>query len=120
MGKGTCSFLLGWVANEWYVVLIPENLPLDVDAPLLCAGVTVYNPMKYMDFVNLHLTAKEKEVIEHLGADSFLVSHNQEQMKELLEILVKLRDKHRLLRLLQMPETCWESGLPMELPMNDS
>lgn len=33
------------VADENYVVLIPENLPLDRAAPLLCAGITVYSPM---------------------------------------------------------------------------
>lgn len=29
-----------------YVVHIPDNLPLDAAAPLLCAGITVYSPMK--------------------------------------------------------------------------
>ncbi|KAH7314806.1 hypothetical protein KP509_21G021300 [Ceratopteris richardii] len=35
------------VANEKFVLRIPENLPLDGAAPLLCAGVTVYSPMSY-------------------------------------------------------------------------
>ncbi|KAL5705479.1 cinnamyl-alcohol dehydrogenase [Ranunculus cassubicifolius] len=35
------------VANERYIVKIPENLPLDGAAPLLCAGITVYSPLKY-------------------------------------------------------------------------
>ncbi len=26
---------------------MPENLPLDAAAPLLCAGITVYSPMRY-------------------------------------------------------------------------
>ncbi|RWV99487.1 hypothetical protein GW17_00037601 [Ensete ventricosum] len=30
----------------WYVVHIPESLPLDKAAPLLCAGITVFSPMK--------------------------------------------------------------------------
>ncbi|XP_034675206.1 probable cinnamyl alcohol dehydrogenase 6 [Vitis riparia] len=34
------------VADHRYVVHIPDNLPLDAAAPLLCAGITVYSPMK--------------------------------------------------------------------------
>ena len=26
---------------------IPENLPFDAAAPLLCAGITVYSPMQH-------------------------------------------------------------------------
>ncbi|GJN06710.1 hypothetical protein PR202_ga24466 [Eleusine coracana subsp. coracana] len=33
------------VVNEGYVVRVPDGLPLDRAAPLLCAGVTVYSPM---------------------------------------------------------------------------
>eukprot|EP00253_Pinus_taeda_P027569 PITA_27569 len=33
--------------QEQFVVKIPENLPFDVAAPLLCAGITVYSPMQY-------------------------------------------------------------------------
>lgn len=29
-----------------YVVHVPDSLPLDAAAPLLCAGITVYSPMK--------------------------------------------------------------------------
>ncbi|XP_042484269.1 probable mannitol dehydrogenase isoform X2 [Macadamia integrifolia] len=45
------------VANERYIVLMPENLPLDAAAPLLCAGITVYSPMIYYGLCkpNLHL-----------------------------------------------------------------
>nr|WP_276326737.1 NAD(P)-dependent alcohol dehydrogenase [Lentzea albidocapillata] len=35
------------VVDENYVVRIPEGLPLDVAAPLLCAGITVYSPLKH-------------------------------------------------------------------------
>ena len=35
------------VAPERFVVRFPDNLPLDKGAPLLCAGVTVYSPMKH-------------------------------------------------------------------------
>lgn len=33
--------------NERFVVRIPDSLPLDVAAPLLCAGITTYSPLKY-------------------------------------------------------------------------
>ncbi len=35
------------VVNEDYVLRIPDNLPLDASAPLLCAGITLYSPLKH-------------------------------------------------------------------------
>jgi uncharacterized zinc-type alcohol dehydrogenase-like protein len=35
------------VADENYVLSIPTNLPLDASAPLLCAGITLYSPLKH-------------------------------------------------------------------------
>ncbi|MER7186057.1 NAD(P)-dependent alcohol dehydrogenase [Streptomyces hyaluromycini] len=35
------------VVDENYVVRIPDGLSLDVAAPLLCAGITTYSPLKY-------------------------------------------------------------------------
>ncbi|KAJ0097335.1 hypothetical protein Patl1_28364 [Pistacia atlantica] len=35
------------VANQRYIVRFPDNLPLAAGAPLLCAGITVYSPLKY-------------------------------------------------------------------------
>jgi cinnamyl-alcohol dehydrogenase len=100
------------VANQDFVIHIPEGLPLDKAAPLLCAGITVYAPMKYheLNASGKHLgvvglgglghvavkfakafgmkvtvistsPSKEKEAIERLGADAFLVSSNAEQMR---------------------------------------
>ncbi|KAE8010484.1 hypothetical protein FH972_006852 [Carpinus fangiana] len=100
------------VANERYIVLFPENMPLDAGAPLLCAGITVYSPLKYFGFAEpgKHIgivglgglghvavkfakafgvkvtvistsASKKDEALEHLGADSFLVSCDQEQMQ---------------------------------------
>ncbi|OVA15249.1 Alcohol dehydrogenase superfamily [Macleaya cordata] len=123
------------VASERYVVRIPDNIPLDAGAPLLCAGITVYSPMKYFGFTEpgTHLgvvglgglghvavkfakafgvkvtvistsPAKEKEAIEHLGADSFLVSRNQEQMRAAMGTLDGIIDtvsaNHSLLPLI--------------------
>ncbi|HUJ93914.1 MAG TPA: NAD(P)-dependent alcohol dehydrogenase [Terriglobales bacterium] len=33
------------VVDENYVLRLPENLPLDACAPLLCAGITLYSPL---------------------------------------------------------------------------
>ena len=35
------------VVDENYVLRIPEGLPLDASAPLLCAGITLYSPLKH-------------------------------------------------------------------------
>lgn len=35
------------VVDQHYVLKFPDNLPPDAGAPLLCAGITVYSPMKY-------------------------------------------------------------------------
>ncbi len=36
-----------FVVNENYAVQIPKSLPLDGVAPLLCAGITLYSPLKH-------------------------------------------------------------------------
>ncbi|KAJ7943759.1 putative Alcohol dehydrogenase [Quillaja saponaria] len=100
------------VTDEHFVVRIPDNMPLDAAAPLLCAGITVYSPLRYfgLDKPGLHVAVvglgglghvavkfaksfgakvtvistsphKMKEAIENLGADSFLVSRDQDQMQ---------------------------------------
>ncbi|MBO0131056.1 NAD(P)-dependent alcohol dehydrogenase [Agrobacterium burrii] len=35
------------VVREDYVLSIPDNLPLDASAPLLCAGITLYSPLHH-------------------------------------------------------------------------
>lgn len=35
------------VVDENYVLRMPDNLPLDACAPLLCAGITLYSPLKH-------------------------------------------------------------------------
>lgn len=35
------------VVDQRFVLRFPDNLPSDAGAPLLCAGITVYSPMKY-------------------------------------------------------------------------
>ncbi|XP_020580725.1 probable mannitol dehydrogenase [Phalaenopsis equestris] len=100
------------VVDERYVFRIPDRLPLHSTAPLLCAGITVYSPMRYfgLDQSGLHVGVvglgglghmavkfakamkmkvmvistsphKQKEAIEILGADQFLLSTNEQQIK---------------------------------------
>lgn len=145
------------VAPERYVVRIPDNMPLAAGAPLLCAGITVYSPLKHFGFTQpgMHIgivglgglghvaakfakafgvkvtlistsPSKKKEAIEHLGADSFLVSRDPEQMQAamgtmdgildtvsathpLLPLLGLLKNNGKLI-LLGVPEK------PLELP----
>jgi uncharacterized zinc-type alcohol dehydrogenase-like protein len=35
------------VVDENYVLRIPDNIPLDAAAPLLCAGITLYSPLRH-------------------------------------------------------------------------
>ncbi|MDI3408036.1 NAD(P)-dependent alcohol dehydrogenase [Streptomyces cavernicola] len=35
------------VVDENYTLRIPDSLPLDVAAPLLCAGITLYSPLRH-------------------------------------------------------------------------
>jgi uncharacterized zinc-type alcohol dehydrogenase-like protein len=35
------------VVDENYVLRMPENLPFDASAPLLCAGITLYSPLMH-------------------------------------------------------------------------
>ncbi|KAJ0970486.1 hypothetical protein J5N97_023363 [Dioscorea zingiberensis] len=101
------------VVEERYVLRFPDGLPMDAGAPLFCAGITVYSPLRYfgLDKPGLHVgvvglgglghlavkfakafgvrvtvistsPSKQKEAIDKLGADSFLVSSDEVQMKD--------------------------------------
>ncbi|CAH1416381.1 unnamed protein product [Lactuca virosa] len=45
------------VANEHFIVTWPKDYPLDGGAPLLCAGITVYSPIRYygLDKPGMHV-----------------------------------------------------------------
>ncbi|KAK3411817.1 hypothetical protein EUGRSUZ_I00570 [Eucalyptus grandis] len=45
------------VVDEHFAIKFPQNMPLDAGAPLLCAGITVYSPMKFfgLDHPGIHL-----------------------------------------------------------------
>jgi uncharacterized zinc-type alcohol dehydrogenase-like protein len=40
------GYSTGVVVTEGFVVKVPDSLPLDAAAPLLCAGITTYSPLK--------------------------------------------------------------------------
>ena len=100
------------VVDQDFVLNFPDTLPMDAGAPLLCAGITVYSPMKYygLDKAGLkfgvvglgglgHMAvkfakafgmevtvissspSKKEEAISRLGADNFVVSKSEEDMK---------------------------------------
>nr|XP_033516797.1 probable mannitol dehydrogenase isoform X2 [Nicotiana tomentosiformis] len=100
------------VVDEHFVFHVPENLPLAAAAPLLCAGITTYSPLRYFGLdkpgghigvvglgglghvgvkfakaMGLKVTVistsrnKQKEALERLSADSFLVSTNPDQLQ---------------------------------------
>ncbi|XP_041019595.1 probable mannitol dehydrogenase isoform X1 [Juglans microcarpa x Juglans regia] len=146
------------VADERYVVRFPENLPLDAGAPLLCAGITVYSPLKYYGLAEAgkhigvvglgglgHVAvkfakafgakvtvistspSKKDEALEHLGADSFLVSRDQEEMQAAQGTLDGIIDTisavHSLLPLIGLLKTHGKLVMvgapekPLELPV---
>ncbi|KAF5960677.1 hypothetical protein HYC85_001886 [Camellia sinensis] len=145
------------VCDEHFVLCIPDNLPLDATAPLLCAGITVYSPLKYfeLDKPGMHVgvvglgglghlavkfakafgvkvtvistsPGKKKEAIECLGADSFLVSRDNDQMEAAIGTMDGIIDTvsgfHSLLPLLNLLKSNGKlilvgiSEKPLELP----
>jgi uncharacterized zinc-type alcohol dehydrogenase-like protein len=40
------------VVDEHFILNIPEGLPLDKAAPIMCAGITMYDPLKHWGFVD--------------------------------------------------------------------
>ncbi|WP_028389612.1 NAD(P)-dependent alcohol dehydrogenase [Legionella fairfieldensis] len=73
------------VVDENYVLRLPENLPLDATAPLLCAGITLYSPLRHWQvgpdkkvaIVGLgglgHMGVK---IAHAMGADVSVLSHS--------------------------------------------
>ncbi|KAI8007965.1 putative mannitol dehydrogenase [Camellia lanceoleosa] len=142
------------VTNEHYVLRIPENMPLDAAAPLLCAGITTYSPLKYFELgkpgmhvrvvglgglghagvkfakalgakVTLISTSpnKKKEAIEHLGADSFLISQDSDQMQAAMGTIDTVSTIHPLLPLIGLLKSHGKlimvgaPNKPLELPV---
>lgn len=100
------------VVDENYVLSIPDNLPLNSSAPLLCAGITLYSPLmhwkagpgKKVAIIGLgglghigvkfaHTLGAEVTVLSHslkkqeeakkLGADNFYATSERDTFKKL-------------------------------------
>jgi uncharacterized zinc-type alcohol dehydrogenase-like protein len=98
------------VCKERYVLHIPKHLPLDAAAPLLCAGITLYNPLRKWnvgpgtrvgvmglgglghmgvklavamgaEVTMISHSAKKEEDAMRLGATHFLLSSDKAAMK---------------------------------------
>lgn len=98
------------VVDEDFVLRVPENLDLAATAPLLCAGVTTWSPLKHWNVgqgtkvgivgigglghmgvklakamgahvVVITTSASKVEDAQRLGADEVILSTNKEQMK---------------------------------------
>src|SRR5271167_4985376 len=99
------------VVDEHFVLRVPSNLDLAGTAPLLCAGITTYSPMRHwgvtkgkkVGVVGLgglgHMAVKfahalgaqvvvfttspnKKEDAQRLGADEVVISRNADEMQE--------------------------------------
>jgi alcohol dehydrogenase (NADP+) len=79
------------VVDENYVLHIPDNLPMDCAAPLLCAGITMYSPLlhwkagpgKRVGIIGLgglgHMGVK---IAHALGAEVSVISHSIRKQDE--------------------------------------
>jgi len=79
------------VVNENYVLHIPNHLPLDKVAPLLCAGITTYSPMRHWNIkkgkkvgiIGLgglgHMAVK---IGHHLGGNITVFSHSENKSSD--------------------------------------
>ena len=100
------------VVDENYVLRMPDNLPLDGAAPLLCAGITLYSPLMHwhagpgkkvaivglgglghmgvklahamgVDVTVLSQTRKKEQDAKRLGADHFFATSEPETFTRL-------------------------------------
>lgn len=83
------------VVDENYVLEIPKQIPLDKAAPLLCAGITLYSPLKHwqagpgkkvgiMGLGGLgHVGVK---IARALGAEVTVISHSENKKADALKM----------------------------------
>jgi uncharacterized zinc-type alcohol dehydrogenase-like protein len=84
--------------REDFVLRIPENLPLDAAAPLLCAGITTYSPLKHwkmgpgkkVAIIGLgglgHMAVK---IASAMGAEVTVLSHSEKKREDALKFGAK-------------------------------
>ncbi|KAL0438369.1 UNVERIFIED_CONTAM: 8-hydroxygeraniol dehydrogenase [Sesamum latifolium] len=85
------------VVDEDFVIRWPENLPMDKGAPLLCAGITTYSPLRYygLDKPGLHIGVVGLGGLGHVavkfakafGSKVTVISTSVGKKKEALESL---------------------------------
>jgi uncharacterized zinc-type alcohol dehydrogenase-like protein len=109
------------VVNEDFVLKIPDNLPLDKAAPLLCAGITTYSPLKHwnagpgkkvgvMGLGGLgHMAVK---IASALGAEVTVISHSENKRED-----AKKLGGHQFL-LTKTPEVFQQNALSFDLIIN--
>jgi uncharacterized zinc-type alcohol dehydrogenase-like protein len=56
------------VVDEKYLLRMPENLLLDAAAPLLCAGITLYSPLKHWNAGPARIAVVGLGGLGHMGA----------------------------------------------------
>ena len=83
------------VCKERYVLHIPKNLPLDAAAPLLCAGITLYNPLrKWLVGPGMKVGVMGLGGLGHMGvklavamgADVTMISHSQNKEEDAMSL----------------------------------
>jgi uncharacterized zinc-type alcohol dehydrogenase-like protein len=86
------------IVNEKFVLSIAPNLPLDKAAPLLCAGITTYSPLKHwkigsgskvavMGLGGLgHMAVK---LAAAMGAEVTVLSHSEKKREDALRLGAK-------------------------------
>lgn len=109
------------VVNEDFVLRIPENLPLDKAAPLLCAGITTYSPLRHwnagpgkkvavMGLGGLgHMAVK---IAAAMGAEVTVLSHSEGKKED----AKKLGAHHFILT--KTPEVFTDNALTFDLIIN--
>lgn len=83
------------VVNEHFVYRIPDNLPLDAAAPLLCTGITTYSPLRHygLDKPGLSIGVVGLGGLGHMavkfakafGAKVTVISRSPSKKKEAIE-----------------------------------
>ena len=86
------------VVSQDFVLKVPENAPLDKVAPLLCAGITTYSPLKFSGIKNGSKVAvagfgglgvMALKYALKLGAEVSIFARNKNKEKEALNLGAK-------------------------------
>ena len=88
----------GFVINEDYAVTIPGNLDMAGVAPLLCAGITLYSPIRHFNTgPGMHVAVMGLGGLGHmgvkfaaaLGAEVTVLSHSEGKRDDALRMGAK-------------------------------